>query len=308
MAITVAPLGTNVVNDVDFRRMTELAIPPAVLLGGSYADAVQSNPFAATPGTGRAVNVATGSAHIGGLHRVDSDAVGVVPITANASGQGRTDLIVLRLDLATPSSAFVAIAGTPAGTPSPPNPTNTAQVYDLPLVEVDVASGATSFATADLRDRRPKGLTASRQGRGVLAYRTITTAPAAGPDNSTGTVAHYISALTATVNQPAGRLLRASASLLVAADGIPGAAPLQVQILIGKDTAPGADAWAFGQQPFREVGNAGQKTLNLTAPVPATGRGQTFSVGIVVVGATQTIHYGAGSTYPGWLLVEDISG
>ena len=100
------------------------------------------------------VNLSIGKAGVRG-HFYNRDAAGDLVITANASGNDRIDLVVLKLDPTANSVVAAVLAGTPAGSPVAPTPTQTdTGVYELPLHEVYVVDGASGFTAGDFTDAR----------------------------------------------------------------------------------------------------------------------------------------------------------
>ena len=100
------------------------------------------------------VSLGIGEAMVRG-HFYDRDAAGDLVITANSSGNDRIDLVVLKLDPTANSVVAAVLAGTPAGSPVAPTPTQTdAGVYEMPLHEVYVIDGATGFVGGDFTDAR----------------------------------------------------------------------------------------------------------------------------------------------------------
>lgn len=97
---------------------------------------------------------------------VRNTAASNVTIGANSSGNPRIDAIVLYIDLAASPNAdisnvakLVAVAGTPAGSPSAPTDANIvtalgASTPFLRLANVAVANGAVSIVTANITDTR----------------------------------------------------------------------------------------------------------------------------------------------------------
>jgi hypothetical protein len=76
-----------------------------------------------------------------------------VAIAANASGQPRIDLAVLRLDRSTWTVTFQIIQGTPAASPAVPSYTqtdSTTGVWEIPLARIAVANGASTIAAGDV--------------------------------------------------------------------------------------------------------------------------------------------------------------
>lgn len=83
-----------------------------------------------------------------------------VVFAANASGQDRIDLLVVRLNATTSTVYLEVLTGTPAPTPAYPDPTRTFDangvpvIYDIVLAAVQVRNGAVSIVTSDITDLR----------------------------------------------------------------------------------------------------------------------------------------------------------
>jgi len=105
---------------------------------------LQSSPTAAT------VRVFPGAALVQGIfYRLDS-AMNLA-IAANASGNPRIDLVVLRADYVAQTVRLAVKTGTPAASPVRPNITQSAGVtWEIALADVAVASGFTVISAADV--------------------------------------------------------------------------------------------------------------------------------------------------------------
>jgi hypothetical protein len=104
----------------------------------------------------------------GNAYPVNSDGSHNITITANSSGNPRIDSIILYIDKAVVLSStddgrgvakLVAVAGTPAGSPTAPDSTAIGAAIGasnpyIVLANVSVASGATSITTANITDMR----------------------------------------------------------------------------------------------------------------------------------------------------------
>lgn len=77
-----------------------------------------------------------------------------VPITAADVTNPRLDRIIARITFASQTIRIVALAGTPAGTPSLPALTQNATTYEVPLAYVWVAANATTIADSEVHDDR----------------------------------------------------------------------------------------------------------------------------------------------------------
>jgi hypothetical protein len=73
-------------------------------------------------------------------------------VGSNSSGSTRIDLLVLRLDRSTWDVRSAVLTGTPgSGAPSPTQNTGTTGVWELPVAQITVASGASSISAANVR-------------------------------------------------------------------------------------------------------------------------------------------------------------
>lgn len=96
------------------------------------------------------VVVSPGSALVRGLIYV-SDATETLAIAANASGNPRIDVVVLRADFTAQTVRLAVRQGTPAVTPIAPTLTQTDGVtWEIPLADVAVANGFVSITQADI--------------------------------------------------------------------------------------------------------------------------------------------------------------
>lgn len=110
-------------------------------------------------GANLSVDVATGR----GINRgvfYEWGAITNVVFAANASGQDRIDLLVVRLNATTSTVYLEVLTGTPAASPTYPDPTRTFDangvpvIYDIVITAVQVRNGAISILTSDITDLR----------------------------------------------------------------------------------------------------------------------------------------------------------
>ncbi len=113
------------------------------------------NQFAVTAGTGMNVNVDTGHAIGNGVY-VRNDASVAVTLNASDPTNDRIDLLVIHINLtgsvdgagvAARSADIIALAGTPAGSPTAPSYTLNSSTWEIPLAQVRVPHGAVSSAS-----------------------------------------------------------------------------------------------------------------------------------------------------------------
>lgn len=153
--------------------------------------------FVCTAGTGMTVQLTAGDGLISTgsryARRIQADATNTITITAASATLPRTDAIVAYIDNAvTPSTSytdntngilkFVAVAGTPASTPSAPNSTTIQSSVGagnpyMVLWEVTVPAGATALNTATFTDKRTfAGVTDGSITTDKLASSAVSTA------------------------------------------------------------------------------------------------------------------------------------
>lgn len=122
----------------------------ALFLDGVIKDIL--NEYAVTAGSGMTVNVDTGRAIAEGL-LVVNDASAAVTITTADGTHDRIDVIAIHVNLtgstdsdgvSARSAALIAIAGTPAASPTTPNLTRDSDTWEVPLAQVLVPAGASS--------------------------------------------------------------------------------------------------------------------------------------------------------------------
>lgn len=104
--------------------------------------------------TGMQVKIATGAVWLDGQYGENDSGVITLPITANASGNPRIDLVVARNNFTTNLIEVDVIAGTPAATPTVPTVTQNSTIYEIALASVAVSNGAVTIAAADVVDLR----------------------------------------------------------------------------------------------------------------------------------------------------------
>ena len=159
------------------------------------------NALALTPGTGRAVNVGTGVASILGRPLV-VDAAEDVAIDANSSGLTRIDLLVARLERTFSAGVrevgrryLTKINGTPAGSPVPPSPVQTADIWDVVLGQVTVANGAGSFVPGNIATTGRTWMVPARLDLGGTVATLDGTLPIASGGTGAGTASAARTAL-----------------------------------------------------------------------------------------------------------------
>jgi hypothetical protein len=142
--------GGGGVTDVRYEALIGSVLPSGLI--GSPA--LSSLVFADS--SGRQVKVQPSRAAMVRGFRWESDGAGITrSIAANASGNPRIDLAVLRLNRNDFTVTFQVIQGTPAASPVAPTVTqNTGStgVWEMPLAQITVANNATTLAAATVAD------------------------------------------------------------------------------------------------------------------------------------------------------------
>lgn len=99
------------------------------------------------------VLVKPGAALVNGTNYYNSSDL-TLSIAANASGNPRIDVIVLRKSFAAQTVRAVVLQGTPAASPTPPALTQSAGItWEIPLAEIAVASGFVTITQANITPR-----------------------------------------------------------------------------------------------------------------------------------------------------------
>lgn len=128
-------------------------------LGDTYDGLVGGLPSDSKPvygdASGRQVKIRAGKSYIlRGFAWSSGSTDTVVPISANASGSTRIDVVALQLNRSDWSVDVVVVAGTPgSGAPAVTRSTGTTGVYQQPLAEVTVINGASTINAADVINR-----------------------------------------------------------------------------------------------------------------------------------------------------------
>lgn len=121
-----------------------------VLLG--TGDTSYSPLFVSAAGSAN-VNVNIGAALVNGKI-YETDAAVSLTVGANASGNPRIDLVVLRTDYTAQTIRAVIKQGTPAVSPTVPALTQSASLWEIPLAQIAVANGFSTIASTDIVDLR----------------------------------------------------------------------------------------------------------------------------------------------------------
>ena len=107
--------------------------------------------------TGMNVNIQTGRAIID-CRWIRNDAVLTMPITASHVTLPRYTAVIVRLDYSARTISIIAVDGTPATSPTKPEPTQTATVKDIVLAYLYIPAGATTIPQANIQDQRGTSL------------------------------------------------------------------------------------------------------------------------------------------------------
>lgn len=132
--------------EAQWRDMMENMMSTGIIVQGSSMDATNGE-CAVSIGTGLQVKVATGRAWIRGHLFKHTDDDHYISIPENISGATRKDLVVIRADFTNNLISYELLLNTS-------QPIQNASIYDLPLAEVSVGNGVTSFVSTDIVDRR----------------------------------------------------------------------------------------------------------------------------------------------------------
>lgn len=141
--------------------------PSGVMLSNTF---MNLQPFAT--GSGLEIFVQSGSALVGGhLYELLGEDAMTIPISANTSGLGRKDLLVLKVDYEEDKIGFAVIEGEPSGSPIAPVYNNSGFTQALPIAEITVDNGASSILNGRVKDIRPiSGGVDGVTGREVLLF------------------------------------------------------------------------------------------------------------------------------------------
>lgn len=127
---------------------------------GLVSDGVYENVGGAmqvTAGTGMNVLVQSGRALID-CRWIKNTAAVTLPITAAHVTLNRYTAVFVRLDYSARTISIIAVNGTPAQKPNPPQPAHTDQLKDLCLAVIYVPAGSTQITQANIQDMRGTGL------------------------------------------------------------------------------------------------------------------------------------------------------
>lgn len=114
------------------------------------------------------VEVHVGAALVNGK-LYESDATKQLAVGANASGNPRIDLVVLRIDYTAQTIRQVIKQGTPAGSPVRPALIQSASIWEIPLADIAVANGFSTITQVNITDRR-RGVSSTNAGWQPFAY------------------------------------------------------------------------------------------------------------------------------------------
>lgn len=119
---------------------------------GILKDSAQA-PLMVAPVTGMNLSINAGYAFINAKY-FHNDFLTTISLPASDSTLDRIDRVVLRLDRDERKILLAVHAGEPSGTPTAPDLTRTATVYELSLATVTVSAGATEITSGDITDDR----------------------------------------------------------------------------------------------------------------------------------------------------------
>lgn len=140
--------GGGSITDARYEALMAATMPTGLIGSPSLPDLVYAD------STGRQVKVQPSRAAIVRGFRWETDGAGIVrAIAANASGQPRIDLAVLRLNRSDWTVTFQIIQGTPAASPVAPTyavSTGSTGTYEMPLAQIYVANGAATLTAGNV--------------------------------------------------------------------------------------------------------------------------------------------------------------
>jgi hypothetical protein len=143
--------GGGSVTDANYEALLGQTIPSG-LIGNAF-----SQELVYGDSSGRQVKVRASRAAMIRGYRWQTDGAGITrAIAANASGQPRIDLAVLRLNRADWTVTFQILQGTPAASPVAPTVTQVdgpSGVWEMPLANIAVANGAATITAANVTAR-----------------------------------------------------------------------------------------------------------------------------------------------------------
>lgn len=124
----------------------------AQYIAGIVSNGVYTTELTATGGNGdMSVTVSAGRAWING-YMYSNNAALKLPLSTADGALGRTDLVVLRLDMSNRQIALTTVQGAFGG--GVPAITRTADIYELELAQVAIAAGTTAITQAMITDKR----------------------------------------------------------------------------------------------------------------------------------------------------------
>lgn len=179
-----AGAGANITED-QWRSMARHWLGSGVLRGEDNLLAVFAD------SSGMQVKVPTGKVFVRS-HYGENQSEKTLPITANASGSTRIDLVVARADFVNNRIELDVVAGTPAAGAAPA-PTQSSAMWELPLAEVSVPNADASIDAGQITDRRAWAVPTNGAGG------TIGTAKQTAAASRTTAVALLVPGLTKTI-------------------------------------------------------------------------------------------------------------
>lgn len=180
------------------------------------------NQFAVTAGSGMQVNVDTGHAIVNGDY-IRNDASAAITLAASDPTNDRIDLIVIHVNqtsstdgagVSARSAAIIALTGTPAGSPTCPSPTRTANTtWEIPLAQVRVPAGASSSASFTITTDTTPNVSPSRSwsgarviGQSISVFSGVTGSNPHTVNHNLGETPNYIILTPNFAGSPAPRL------------------------------------------------------------------------------------------------------
>lgn len=181
MAVTYFPFNSIVVDGVPDRPANAKNL--AAYLAGFFSNGVLMHADTALQvkaSSGMNVQISAGVGNINGK-TIHNDATETISLAAANASLSRIDRVVFRLDETNRLMEFGVLTGTPASSPTAPELTQTANVYELCLADIRVPAGATSIIASYITDKRTAatlkalGLTATAEELNILDGAKIKT-------------------------------------------------------------------------------------------------------------------------------------
>lgn len=154
MAVTYFPFNSIVVGGVPDRPANAETL--AAYLAGFFSNGVlmqDDTALQVSASSGMSVQIAAGVGNINGK-TIHNDAAEIITLEAASATLDRIDRIIFRLNEADRLMEFAVLKGTPASSPTAPEITQGAGIYEMCLAEIRIPAGATSITSSYITDKR----------------------------------------------------------------------------------------------------------------------------------------------------------